>query len=565
MNRVFSQFDFSGGSNLLIDPTNLGGKEYFLLINGRNRYETITSIKEPLISEDLPAGRYQGCYGAGNIVIVFISGLAYYKDFSNPSSTYLKVDGFSMNAAEDFLYACLVPASTVNFTRIPTSSNINGPVNLTLALTASPQCLVVQDGINQPMLIFSTGGSRPAATYDQWTKDDNREYVPIGKQMLYHNGILYIVCKDVNGRYTLLGRSVTGRPLDFMVNITQSGDKLPLEKDGGANSVAYRVDYNEITALQSVNDANGGFYVSTLRTSYIVTPNFDITFFGEPTFRSTFLFSAGAINNFSVTDVLGDTALIDFAGITSFNSVAQFRVEGKNSPFSAKLATLFNGITQSVNAATNFDNYCFFSMDTVFGPAIIVYDTLRQSFVGIDQFSNLGVDETGFPARIKMFCEIKTNLGRRFFFITTSNKFCEYFGSSTTATCSLFTKEFCSGDPKISTKPVALQPIFSDAQENGLISAAVYVDRILSDTGDVDISRSLVIPTPPIAPPFGNYSRENIENDKINFFESSQGYQTMVKISWNFTGTLTGFNLMSVDMPSDSSLAQQARNYAASN
>jgi len=79
--------------------------------------------------------------------------------------------------------------------------------------------------------------------------EDRREYVPVGKQMLWHDGILYVV--SPNGKQIF--RSVTGRPLDFMVNITPSGDKDPLEAVGGASSVSHSVDFEPITSINRLS------------------------------------------------------------------------------------------------------------------------------------------------------------------------------------------------------------------------------------------------------------------------------------------------------------------------
>jgi hypothetical protein len=555
--------DFSGGSNLLDDATKLAKNEDYLIINGRCRYGNITPIKQPLQVEGIPQGNFQGCYAAGNFLVVFINGFAYYKDYSAPNTSFQRVVDFSMSATAPVIYTALVPASTVNFARVPITPNKNDPINLVGTANASPQCLVVQDGLNQPWLIMSNGTSFVSQNYLQWTQA-KREYVPIGRQMLYSNGILYVISADMNGRFTQINRSVSGRPLDFMVNITSTGDKLPAESDGGARSVSYRVDYDEITALSAVTTTDGSFLVTTNRNSYLVTPDFDSTLFGEPTFKNAYLFSTGAINNFSVVDILGDTALIDFTGIRSFNAVSAIRVEGRNSPFSAKLATLFSNIVQSTfNAAIAFDNYALFSMDTIFGPAVIIYDTLRSSFVGIDLFINLGLDDNNYPARIKQYAETKTILGRRLFFITTSNKLFEYYAGETSE-CTLFTREFCTLDPNIELKPTGAYCIFTDTRENGTVTLRLFVDRILDYTTTEEVDKNLdeIIPPTLVTPPFGIYTRDNVDNVDFNFVRSSQGWKYMLAISWDFLATLTTVKAVANDVKMESSLRTQIKNYA---
>jgi hypothetical protein len=242
--------------------------------------------------------------------------------------------------------------------------------------------------------------------------------------------------------------------------------------------------------------------------------------------------------------------------------VESVKLEGKNSPFSAKLAKLFTNIIQSVNAASTSDNYAFFSMDTVFGPAIVVYDTLRENFVGIDMFENLGVDFDNYPARVKQFAETKTTIGRRFFFITTSNKLFEYYASPVTAICRLYTKEYCSNDPNVELKPTNCYSIFVDSQEEGLVTFQLFVDRILNYTTTESVDKNLTIPTTIIPPPFGLYTQDSVDNVSTSFQQVRQGWKFLVAISWNFTSTLTNVKCIADDVKSMNSLRSQVKAYA---
>ena len=116
---------------------------------------------------------------------------------------------------------------------------------------------MVQDGINQPWLIqlnelINILTARKLNTYNQWSNvssgANSREYVPIGKQMMYLNSILFIVAPNGRSIY----RSVSGRPLDFMVNIDVDGKKVPSEIIGGAASVSFAADFDEITCITPV-------------------------------------------------------------------------------------------------------------------------------------------------------------------------------------------------------------------------------------------------------------------------------------------------------------------------
>lgn len=528
----FLQDSFFGGINMQDDATRIANNEYFLLFNGRTRKNTIRPVKYPLDisnSSGLPSIRkLQGLYGVGTYLLVFIDGEAYYRDFNSSSVEFNKIAGFQMSSIPERLYLQLVPASSLNFSRIlsTTDNDPSSIVHLGSGLSPSPTCAIVQDEINQPRVIFPNGNTQITQTYDQWSQD-NREYVPIGGQMLYDPGlgILYVVAKDLAGRYTQIYRSVSGRPLDFMVNITKDGDKLPTELEGGAQSVSHRVDFDEISAINRLDAGGGGFFVGTKRNSYIVSPNFERSLlFGEPTFNNSPLFSTGPQNIDSVVDILGDTALIDLTGIRSFNAVLQQKNEGRNTPFSAKISPLFEGIKQTTTASINFDNYALFSVQTVYGPAIIVYDTTRKVFVSIDIYPEVGL--------IKQFAEIKVGNTHKLFFITTSNKIFEYEGSTVTAICRLYPKEVTSNNPKIELQGKNLRLVFTELRELGEVQMTPFPDRVKSpsQTRNLTTSNQLIATPQPI--PYYTYSQDNVANVTFSF-DDILAWKIGFLIEWN--------------------------------
>src|ERR1044071_7680228 len=106
--------------------------------------------------------------------------------------------------------------------------------------------------------------------------------------MAYLNGILFIVSPDRKRLY----RSVSGRPLDFVVNVTQSGDK-----GGNAETVSYAVSQEDITCLTPLN--SGELFVGTIDGCFPLQLNYDSTIFQEPTFINKDGLSAGVINQWS--------------------------------------------------------------------------------------------------------------------------------------------------------------------------------------------------------------------------------------------------------------------------
>lgn len=536
------QTSFMGGMNRAVDPSRIGENEYTLLVNGRARYDTITPIKLPLqLRAGLPdVGNLQGIYGAGSIVLVFIDGLAYYRDFDTTIAQFRQIAEFHMSADAPTIWAELVPASTLNFKR-----QFNGQdITITTTQTGGTlQAVVVQDGINQPWLILPDGSARESKRYGDW--DTNREYVPVGCMMLYTgDGILHTVSPNKKGIYN----SVTGRPLDFVIIVDENGNKLPSEAEGGAEFLQHKVDYADITCISRIDTpVNGAYLVTTARASYIVTPKLDDLLFGEPKYSNTFLFSTGALNNFSVNDILGDTTLIDFAGIRSFNAVTQYRIEGKNSPFFAKIFRIFENINQTTTASWTFDNYGFYAVNTIYGFGVAVYDTLLEKWVGIDMYS---------LAPIKQFCEVKTNQARILFFATTDGKVYQAF-SGDTAVCQLYTKEWNTGDPETELTLELLHLIYLDVKEQGQVRVTPYVDRkqYLSQIRDVDITK---VVQQPEAIPFGKSDVETTENMLFNFQKLGRGWKGGFLVEWNFNADLSHIAMLGTKFKSQVSRKQQA-------
>lgn len=504
--------------NREFDPSLLSKNEYPLLINGRVREGVVKPIKQPMEIQ-VASGLHQGVYGAGSYLLVFVEGKAYIKNFSLPDSQFVNLADFQLDATVDYIYAESVPESYTNYKRahVDDTSASKG-VNLTSSVKSAPSAVVCQDGINQPQLIFSDGGFAIAKTYGQWT-NEAREYVPKGKQMLYSSGVLYIISSD--GKKFL--RSVTGRPLDFMVVVDTNANKLADEAAGDAFAIAHRVDFESITNISRINDTAGAIYVSTPKSSYLVRPA-DASIFGEPLFTNQFLFPTGALNQFSTVDILGDTAIVDANGIKTFNSIQQTQSEGKNSQFSRKINGLFEGITQSTTCTYLYDNYALFAVRTIFGYGVLVYDTISQSFISFDILSIDGI--------IKQFAELKIAGQRRLFFITTANKLYEAYTSTSFERCKLYLGEFCTRDPKIEQKLVEFKAVFINASEAGTVYATPYCDGQLFDTRAQDIvetGTSLVPLT----------TGDTVRNLLFSFPDLPQCWKFGVLIEWAFNAQLS--------------------------
>jgi len=543
--------DFSGGLRLNTDSTKIEDNQYLYSQNLRNRYGRLAPVKLPKLSNlGIPHfGKIQGLYGAGNFLLAIRNGEIYYRNLLDDTGYFrLLSEEFTLSSTVDNIYVELVPASFNNYGRTSTgidnidfTSNIGQP---------SPQSAVVMDGVNQPLLIAPNGQIRQAGTFLSWKLTD-REYVPVGILPMYINGRLYIVSPNRKELY----HSVTGRPLDFIQAVDNNGNKT---EDGAftveASRMAHKVDFENITAIGRLNSTDGSFYVSTINNSSLVTPNFNQLFFGEPGFDNAFLFSTGALNEKSIVDINGDTAIIDITGIRNFNAVQQLKFEGRNAYFSNNVSLYFSSLVQTATAATNFDNYALFSVTTIYGPAILVYDTLSNSWVGLDIYSGVG--------KIKQFAQIKIEGVHKLFFYDDLNNIYEAFASSSTAPWKFY-REYSTNNPEMEQKLISVKGIFQNILEKGSITVTDFSDRKIGNS----VSQPLDINTvnsATIVPPFGDNTIDRITNRSFRFPLSAQGFKTGILVEGNINLELTSLQVVATASPDNTSTDQKASIYAAS-
>ncbi len=516
--------------NYAVQPYKVPEGMFPLGINVRNRYNVFETVRKPLLDtvglpndgEDL-----QGLYAAGQFALAFKQGKAYYKNYAVEGAAWIEIAGFpQMSTDAERIYAVLVPSSSLKYNRNAGSSP-TAAITLTGSRSGTPQSIVVQDGINQPRIINADLTSRIAGTWGSWTVA-NPEYIPIGKQMLFYGSRLYIV--DPSG--VNIFRSVTGAPLDFMVAIAADGSKLASEQVGGATAVSHAVDFDPITCIAPSNDNDGSFFVSTAKASYLVQPNFESTRFAEPTFNNTPIFPTGAVNQFSFVQVTGDNVFIDAVGVRSFNAVLQTRNESRNSAFSSKIYPFFEGVDQTNNASIVFNDRALFGVQTIFGRAVLVYDTLREAWESIDFWTFASPTEY-----VKQFAEIKTVNGVKTLLIMTDKQIYVAYSGEEREMAQVYLGDFSSGDLTIEQKPDILSLLFNDTRESGTVSAYVYSDGYKND----ELSSPLVLTVPadeiPITPPFGNSSRDFSKNISFNLNAVKQAYRVGFWISWNFNAT----------------------------
>jgi hypothetical protein len=478
----YNQASFIGGMNLLLDDTRLGTNQYRIGFDLTNRYDALDPVLTSVEDNAIPEGIIQECVTFGQYVIIFVSGLAYYRYYTD--IIWTQISGFLMSPSATRYWSCAVPVGLTNYVRFANNSTVL-MTGAGLGATYAPDAaggiqqldlegsaegndpgLLVQDGVNQPQFIFLDDNGLPTTyttqTFDQWaigftdatntvvgpaggvfdSDYDVREYVPIGTTMAWANGILFITSTDGISIY----RSVSGRPLDFVVNVTnllttvQSNFEVNGEQlaafwqfgGGDATTTSYGVGVGGISCIRPLT--TGGIFVSASNANFAVTlnqtPNAP-TIFGEYTFNRQFLFNATCLSDRVIFDSLGDTRFTELTGIRSFNATEQLTNQGRNSPFSSTIQGAFgpeeSPLIQDATATASilYNNYELYSVNTIFGNVIAKYDTINTCWTSFDKQQTGGVG-------IKIFAKIELTV-LRLYAVTTDNRlFTLYVGPNTT-------------------------------------------------------------------------------------------------------------------------------------
>lgn len=560
--------------NLLADDTNLAENQYRLGLNVRNRFGKLSPVANGVLDVFAPAGIKQEIRTFGEFIILFCAGYCYYRHYT--ATGWKRILGFQMSKAAPRFWTEVVPVLSSKYLRklaTGTDATANTTLNVVSGASAGNLSgLVVQDNINQPQFVYldvNTGlpTARVLQTYDQWSwtddggdviSNDNREYVPIGNAMAWVDGILHIVSQD----YSRIYRSVEGRPLDFVVNIDSDG-----ERGGDATTSDHSVGVGGITCLRQMS--TGGLFVAAGNANFVVTKNQNpgaTKVWGEFTFIRTFLFNATCLSDRAIIDSLGDTRFIDLTGIRSFNAILQTQNEGRNSVFSLMIQSIFLNAQKEniVQAATSaaailYDNYENYAVNTILGPAIAVYDTLTQSWVGFDLVQTGG-------SLVKMFAKIELNV-QRLYGITSDDKLYTFYRGTTYAplirTLSFSPTVLKLGSdsipPNWEHKQQMTKCIFSDITENMTASVTPFVVGQPSRIGTIT-------KTIPYQAPVNTYTglgqlgdvNTNIRTENFPTLNCEQGSQSYNIITWTGQAELMGFSVDVNDIKPVNSLRSQS-------
>jgi hypothetical protein len=609
-NSEYNQTSFLGGMNLLGDDSRLQPNQYRIGYDVTNRYDVLDPVLASVQDTTVPTGLIQELTTFGNYVICFVSGFAYYRLYSDV--VWTQINDFKMSITAPRFWSCPAPVALTNYVRfaatassspVTTAASPNGPINLVNVAGAAAgnlPGLLVQDNINQPQFIFINSQGIPSCrvtqNLDQWMisftdatntvvapNGDNREYVPIGNCMAWVNGILYLVSQDTNN----LLRSVSGRPLDFVVNVVNTlatntqpqsvqypdGNQVDIPAftqipGGGALTTAYSVGVGNISCIRALS--TGGLFVAAGNANFAVTLNQTPgapTLFGEYTFNRAYLFEATCLSDRAIIDTLGDTRFIDLTGVRSFNAVEQVQNEGRNTPFTANIQGIFgsdtNPIVQSSTSACAllFNNYEHYAVNTIFGYAILKYDTLNSCWTSVDVQQVPGVG-------VKILAKIELGV-RRMFAVTTDNKlFTLYIGPNTTSpsfrsigVCSnilYVNQNIKMNNPKYEGKLALVRGIINNISQNGTVSFVPYVNNRL--TLQALQTKEFTYEEPKYPNGIPN-QLPDVDTNLYNFLfttdDCGMGWKVFGTFSWS-TGSLTQFSYTIVEStPSNPPLSQE--------
>lgn len=511
--QLFKQDNFSRGLDAEYSSIKPQEGAYPLLINGRTRSGVPTPVRQHKKISGLPDGVIQDIAIVGDLLLAVVAGKVFYKNLATDNVWNTVSDNALVDATVDEVYSRLLPVTSNFF-------NLRGEVDWTNSvfnanIASQPQALYVSDGLNPAVLINASGFYTTAGSYADWTQNDPT-YIPVGTIPCISGQKFFLVSPDKKAIY----QSVSGRCTDFMVNRTSTGDK-----GGAANTMQIAVDFNDITALIPTQDS--GLMACTLYATYFVFPDTNAKLFGEYRYRSEMAFPVGCVNHKSVVDLVGDTAFITQSGIQSFNVASQLKRESNNFPLGAKIQRYLAN-PQFDTAAVNFDDYALFSMNTTFGRAVVIYDTIREQFVSID---------TGFGT-VKKFAVYRAGGQVRLFFSNTDDELFEAYAAEEYAILRILLGDYSAQDAAAMHAVDKLYASFTNIRGEVPVEVSVYSDNRLVQTTNAILSSNSIITKAPTVYPF--VKTDDSDTLDMQLGRKMLGLKTTVWMAWQGYAELAG-------------------------
>ena len=167
-----------------------------------------------------------------------------------------------------------------------------------------------------------------------------------------------------------------------------------------------------------------------------------------------------------MADLNGDTAFISRSGIHSYNAVTNERWEAASDPLSMPLYKyLTDG--QTDGCCGDFNDYVFFSLNTVFGPAVAVYDKTLKIWVSIDMYKGVGA--------IRQFCRVAGSYGYRLYFITAEGCF-EHEGSDDYETAQYYIGDWNAQAGPVNQKLTRASAVFTNLFTDTTVTLTAFCD-----------------------------------------------------------------------------------------
>ncbi|HXB11899.1 MAG TPA: hypothetical protein VNZ45_07940, partial [Bacteroidia bacterium] len=255
----------------------------------------------------------------------------------------------------------------------------------------------------------------------------------------------------------------------------------------------------------------------------------------------------------AIFDTVGDTRFIDLTGIRSFNAIQQLQNEGRNSPFSAPIQSIFGPDIATIvqdtlnSAAIEFNNYELYSVNSTLGNLIAKYDTINGCWVSFDYEQLNG-------KRAKQFAALNTGI-LALFAITEDDEVYELYASETetdtgrfrtigvTANLLYANYNIKMNNPKSQVKLLNTRFIVNKVVSNSSVTVNRFVDnRLFKEDPDL----KTVIYTPPAFEETDPYALPDVNTQLANVTFPSpniqQGWKVFADVSWT-GGTITQFSM----------------------
>lgn len=439
-----NQLDFSGGMSALLDITKTAPDAYRFALNARIRKNAIEPAYRH-IKYNSPSTLHQAIFSNDSQLALIAGGQVLKVDLDDNITIPIGGASGTIDPTAARVYHQAIPA--------PTNWLVNNTYQPTVASFA--QAIVLQDSVNQPILLFPDFSYRAAKTYDDWTYEDP-EYIPIGSFMAWSDNKLFIA----NG--SKIFQSVSGRAVDFVININNNGDK-----QGTADTTALAATTSRLTALQSAQ--GGGLLAFTKYSAHGLTPQYTVaTIFGEPYYVPNDIFPVGAVNDLAFAFANGESLFISPAGIQAFNQVLQVKRTSNATPYGAKIIDyIIRPVTETATAMV--DDYTFIALNTIFGPAVLVHDNVLNTFVGFDLTDGL----------VKEFATIEDGGLTRLFYITATGLYEIPIYDGTKATAAVYFGEYSSGQAAVKLQVTDIHLGFNRISQSGEITCELWTDKVL--------------------------------------------------------------------------------------